>query len=107
MKRGELYRVYKGSKYDPKEHRVVLVVSRQEVIDNQFPSVICAPIYSKYDGFVTQVEVGVDEGLKHDSAIYCDALVSFPKKILTDYVGCLSDNKIEEVNSALRVALAV
>nr|AGS52783.1 hypothetical protein [uncultured bacterium contig00142] len=107
MKRCDLYRVYKGSKYDPKEHRVVLVVSRQEVIDNQFPSVVCAPIYSKYDGFITQVEVGVDEGLKHDSAVYCDALVSLPKKILTDYIGSLSADKTEEVNDALRIALAV
>ena len=106
MKRGDLFRVYKGSKYDPKEHRVVIVVSRQLLIDNQFPSVICAPVYSKYDGLPTQIEVGVDEGLKHDSAIYCDELVSLPKSMLTDYVGNLSEVKIEAVNIALRIALA-
>jgi len=107
MKRGDLFRVYKGSKYDPKEHRVVIVVSRQLLIDNQFPSVICAPVYSKYDGFPTQVEVGESEGLKHDSAVYCDALVSLPKSMLTDYIGTLPDAKIEAVNSALRIALAI
>jgi len=77
------------------------------LIDSQFTTVICAPIHSKYDGFPTQVEVGVEEGLKHDSAIYCDELISFPKSILTDYVGALSDDKMELVNSALRIALAI
>jgi mRNA interferase MazF len=61
----------------------------------------------KIDDITTQVEVGVEEGLKHDSAIYCDELVSFPKSILTDYVGTLSDDKIELLNNALRIALAV
>ena len=37
----------------------------------------------------------------------CDELISFPKSILTDYVGTLSDGKMELVNSALRIALAI
>jgi mRNA interferase MazF len=69
--------------------------------------VICAPIHSKYDGFPTQVEVGVEEGLKHDSAIYFDELVSFLKSLLTDYVGALPGEKMELVKTALRIALAI
>jgi len=107
MRRGNLYRVYRGSKYDPMEFRVFLIVSRQLLIDTQFSTVICAPVYSKYDGFPTQIEVGVNEGLKHDSAVYCDELVSLPKSILTDYIESLSNDKMEEVNIALRIALAV
>jgi mRNA interferase MazF len=107
MKRGDFYRVYRGNKNDPKSHRVFVIVSRQLVIDSKFSTVICAPIHSKYDGFPTQVEVGVEEGLKHDSAIYCDELISFPKSILTDYIGTLPDEKMELVNAALRIALAV
>jgi len=107
MKRGDLYLVYKGSKNDPKNQRVFLVVSRQECIDKGFSSVICAPVYTNYRGFTTQVEVGIDEGLKHDSAVFCDDLISLPKRILTNYVGSLSDTKMEEVNNALRIALAV
>jgi len=61
MKRGELYRVFRGSKDDPKDYRVFLVVSRQELIDNTFSNVICAPVYTKYDGIITQVEVSIDE----------------------------------------------
>jgi len=107
MKRGDLYRVYQGSRNDPKKQRVYLVVSRQEIIDNAFTTVICAPIYSKYEGLPTQVEIGVDEGLKHDSAVYCDALASINKSILTDFIGNLPNDKIEAVNEALRIALAV
>ena len=107
MRRGSLYRVYKGNKNDPKDHRIYLIVSRQVLIDTQFPTVICAPIRTNYGGLHTQVEIGVNEGLKHDSAIYCDDLISLPKSILTDYVGALSDAKMEEVNAALRIALAV
>ena len=107
MKRGDLFRVYKGSKNDPKAWRVFLVVSRQPLIDYGFSTVICAPVYSNYRGFPTQVEVGADEGLKHESAIFCDDLASIKKSLLTDYIGRLSDAKMEEVNTALRVALAI
>jgi len=108
VKRGDFYRVYKGSKNDPKDSRIFLVVSRQVLIDTKFSTVICAPVYSKYDDVIqTQVEVGTKEGLKHDSAVYCDDLISLPKSLLTDYIGTLSETKMEEVNLALRIALAV
>ena len=107
MKRGDLYLVYKGSKNDPKNQRVFLVVSRQECVDKGFSSVICAPVYTNYRGFSTQVEVGIDEGLKHDSAVFCDDLISLPKRILTNFIGTLSNTKMEEVNTALRIALDV
>ncbi|MCL2722742.1 MAG: type II toxin-antitoxin system PemK/MazF family toxin [Treponema sp.] len=108
MRRGDLCRVYKGAKNDPKSHRVFLIVSRQELIDYNFSTVICAPVYSKGDERVpTQVEIGIDEGLKHDSFVFCDDLASIPKSLLTDYVGSISAVKMEEVNSALRIALAI
>jgi mRNA interferase MazF len=107
MKRGDLYRVYRGSPNDPKKQRVYLVVSRQAVIDSAFSTVICAPVYSRYGGLPTQIEAGVDEGLKHDSAVYCDGLVSISKSGLTDYIGSLPNDKMEAVNVALRIALAL
>jgi mRNA interferase MazF len=107
MKRGDLYLVYKGSKNEHKNQRVFLVVSRQECVDKGFSSVICAPVYTNYRGFSTQVEIGIDEGLKHDCAVFCDDLISLPKRILTNYIGHLPDTKIQEVNTALRIALAV
>ncbi|KPJ83615.1 MAG: MazF family transcriptional regulator [Spirochaetes bacterium DG_61] len=107
MKRGDLYRVYKGSPTDPKRYRVFAVVSRQVLIDSKFSTVICAPIYSSYEGLSTQVPVGIEEGLKHASSIYCDELVSIPKKSLTNFIGTLSDKKLNQLNKALLNALDV
>ncbi len=105
MKRGEMYRVAHPSAHDPKKFRVFLIVSRQVLIDSRFSTVICAPIYTAYDGLATQVPVGPDEGLKHDSSIHCDELVSLPKSVLTHFVGALSPSKTRALNQALRVAL--
>ena len=83
------------------------VVSRQTLIDSGFTTVICAPVYTRRDGLSTQVPVGVPEGLKHASSLWCDALVSIEKGRLTDYVGRLSASQIAVLERALRVALAV
>ena len=77
------------------------------VIDSHFSTVICAPVYSVHDGLSTQVLVSVDEGLKHDSSIHCDELVSLRKSLLTNFIGTLSPQKIQALNKALRIALDI
>lgn len=91
MKRGDLYRVKRPRipDSDPRAYRVYVVVSRQVLIDSSHSTVICAPVYSRHDGISTQVEVGIDQGLKHDSSIHCDDLVSLPKQVLTNYIANL------------------
>lgn len=106
MRRGELYRVRRPGA-DPKKSRVFVVVSREALIESAFSTVICAPVFSRYHGLATQVEVGVAEGLKHPSSIHCDALVSLPKSTLTGSVGSLSPDRVRALDRALRVALAV
>ena len=105
MRRGELYRVRKPSESDPRKFRVFVIVSRQALIDSRFSTVTCAPVYSAYDGLSTQVPVGIAEGLKHDSSVHCDELVSLPKSVLTNYMGMLSLDKLRIMNTALRSAL--
>ncbi len=107
MKRGDLYRVRRPGRGDPKASRVFAVVSRQALIDSAFSTVVCAPVYSRRDGLATQVEVGADEGLKHDSSIHCDALVSLPKAALHDHVAGLMGARLRALDQALRVALAL
>lgn len=107
MRRGELYRVSHPSARDPKRYRVFVIVSRPVLIDSRFSSVICAPVYSSNEGLSTQVPVGPSEGLKHESAIYCDELVSIPKSKLTDFVGVLTPDKIRQLDQALLVALNI
>jgi mRNA interferase MazF len=105
MKRGELYRVAAPSSRDPKRFRVFVVVSRQVVIDSRFSTVICAPVYTAYEGLASQVPVGPEEGLKHDSSIHCDELVSLLKSVLTNFIGTLAPAKIDQLDRALRIAL--
>jgi len=107
MKRGELYRVSLGSKTDTKKQRVYVIVSRQELIDSAYSTLICAPVYTNYEGLSTQVQVGVEEGLKHPSAIRCDELISILKTHLTDYVGNLSEEKLIELWQALSIAIGI
>jgi len=51
------------------------------------------------------VLVGIDEGLKHESAIHCDELVSLPKSALTNFIGSLPPDKLAAVGEALKIAL--
>lgn len=92
---------------DPRRSRVFVVVSRQPLIDSRFSTVICAPVYSRREGLATELAVGTAEGLKHDSSILCDALVSLPKAALTDFVSALSPQRLADLDDALRVALAL
>ncbi len=107
MRRGDLFRVRRPGAADPKRSRVFAVVSRQALIDSRFSTVVCAPVYTRRDGLATQVELGAEDGLKHESSIHCDALVSLPKSMLTDFVASLAPARIRAVDQALRVALAL
>jgi len=104
MRRGELYRVSKIPG-DPKKHRVVVVVSRQAIIDSLFSTVVCAPVMTEGQGLSTQVSVGPEAGLKHYSWILCDGMASVRKTELTNYVGTLPNSKLAELDHALAMAL--
>lgn len=84
-----------------------VVASRDMLVNSRFATVVCAPVYTARRGISTEVAVGPDEGLKHESSILCDALVSVEKARLTDYVGTLSPTKLSRLRDALRIALDV
>lgn len=106
MRRGEIYRVH-NPEADPKRSRAFVVVSRQTLVDSAYNTVVCAPIFTNGEGLSTQVAIGPDEGLKHESWIVCDNLRSLRKSELTHFVGSLSWSKIEDLDQALRSALAL
>ena len=105
MRRGELYRVKQPSSRDPKKFRVFVIVSRQVLIDSRFSTVICAPVYTSYEGLSSQVSIGPDERMKHECSIHCDELVSLPKSFLTHFIGMLPPSKLSQLSKALIVAL--
>ncbi len=106
MRRGDIYRTYKPEG-DPKRHRICVVVSRQALINSSYSTVVCAPVSTDGEGLSTQVAVGVDEGLKHESWIVCDNLRSLRKTELTQFLGSLSYAKLAELDEALKIALAL
>lgn len=106
MKRADIYRVHRPGD-DPKRHRCFVVVSRQELIDSGFSTVVCAPIFSRGQGLASQVGVGPNDGMKHESWIMCDNLASVRKSELTQFVGSLSYTKLLELDEALKIALAL
>jgi mRNA interferase MazF len=107
VRRGDLFRARRPGGGDPRRSRVFVVVSRQALVESRFSTVVCAPVYTRRDGLATQVDVGPEEGLKHESSIHCDALVSLPKSLLTDFVASLAPARLRALDQALRVALAL
>ena len=107
MQRGELYLVRKPGARDRRKQRIFVVVSRHLLIDSKFSTVICAPVYSSHDGLSTQVRLGTEQGLKHQSSIHCDELVSLPKAMLTHYIGRLDQAQARSLDFALQIALAL
>lgn len=103
--RGEIYSVSPAPGNDPKRARCVVIVSRQTLCDSMADKVVCAAINTNDDGRSTEVAVGIDEGLKHESVVNCDQLLLVPKSALTHYVGALPIPRLAELKRALRVAL--
>jgi mRNA interferase MazF len=80
---------------------------RQEVIDSRFSRVVCAPLYTRGYALGSQVAIGPDEGMKHDSWVVCDNLASVRKTELTQFTGSLSFVKVAKLDEALRIGLAL
>ena len=87
----------------PDKPRPVLVLSRQEA-PPQLRTVIVVPITSTARGLPTEVTLGTDDGLRHESAINLDHIQTVEKRSLRRFTGTLSDEKMREVCRALAVA---
>lgn len=100
LNRGEIW-FYQFER--PDKRRPVLILTRQEVIP-LLRTVMVAPITSTLRGAPSEVEVGVDQGLKHDSAINLDHVQTVDKNRLKKYVGSLDRDKMSRVCRALAIA---
>ena len=87
----------------PDKRRPVLVLTRSEVIP-LLHTVMVAPVTSSRRGAPSEVPVGVDEGLKHESAVNLDHVQTVEQARLTSFVGTLSPAKLREVCRALAIA---
>jgi mRNA interferase MazF len=100
LKRGSIW-MYKFKK--PDKLRPVLILSRQDVI-GLIDTVIVAPITTTIYGVPSEVIVGIDQGLKHDSAVNLDHIQTVSTSKLNDYIGSLDRRMMAEVCRALMIA---
>ena len=100
IKRGEIWQ-FDFSR--PDKRRPVLVLTRPEVID-LLHTVMVAPITSTIRGAPSEVIVGIDEGLKKDSAVNLDHVQTVEKSRLKRFVGTVGAVKMAAVCRALAVA---
>ena len=87
----------------PDKRRPVLVLSRQDVI-GLLHTVMVAPITSTILGAPSEVIVGVDEGLKHDSAVNLDHVQTVEQTRLVGRRGQVTPAKMAQICRALAIA---
>ena len=100
VKRGDIW-MYAFAKPDKK--RPVLVISRQSVIP-LLRTVMVAPITSSIFGVPSEVRVGVEHGLKHESAVNLDHVQTVDRSRLSGFIGRVNEDVMNEVCEALAVA---
>lgn len=100
VNRGEIW-LYRFK--SPDKRRPVLILSRQEVIP-LLHTVMVAPITSSRRGAPSEVPVGINEGLKHDSAVNLDHVQTVERARLVSFVGSLNESSMRHVCRALAVA---
>ena len=101
VRRGEVWR-YRFKARD--KLRPVVVLSRPDVID-LLHTVMVAPITSTVRGAPSEVLVGINEGLRHESAVNLDHLQTIEQARLVGYVGSLAPEKMRAVCRALAIAV--
>ena len=87
----------------PDKRRPVLVLSRPSLID-ALHTVTVVAVTSTLRGSPTEVELGLDEGLKRPSCANLCNLFTVPKARLRRFVGSAGREKMREVCRALAVA---
>ncbi len=89
----------------PEKRRPVLVLTRPDAIP-WLHTVMVAPITSTIRDAPSEVVVGIDEGLKGESAVNLDHVQTVPKRHLRRFVGSLGREKMSAVCQALNIATA-
>jgi mRNA interferase MazF len=110
MVRGEIYlaNLDPGSGSEQRGTRPVLIVSRN-ALNEHAPIVIIVPITNrehKRQLYPTHSELRAgDGGLAKDSVVLCEQVRAISKNRLTKRVGRVSDELIQGIERALRIAL--
>lgn len=112
FKRGEIYFVdltaTSGSVQQGK--RPVLVIQNDR--GNEFsPNLIVLSLTTKIGKRMlpTHVRVGVEHGLRYESDIQCESIITLDKRLVSfdSYITTLPEQKMQEVDKALQISLGI
>ncbi len=103
MRRGE---VWWADLPLPVGRRPVLLLSRDEAyaIRN---AVTVAEVTSTIRGIPVEVELGPDDGLPKKCVVNLDTIVTIRKDLLIERLSILRDEKIEQIDTAIKFALSI
>jgi len=87
----------------PDKQRPVVILSRQSVIP-LLRTVMVAPVTSSIHGVPSEVMVGIEQGLKHTSAVNLDHVQTVDRLRLKKYLGHLGKDTMDEICRALSIA---
>jgi mRNA interferase MazF len=103
MRRGEVWWAKLPS---PVGRRPVVLLSRDEAYAVR-NAVTVAEVTSTIRGIPVEVELGPDDGLPKKCVINLDTIVTIRKDLLIERIAILRDEKIEQINSAVKFALSI
>ena len=87
----------------PDKRRPVLILTRPGAL-HWLNTATVAPITSTIRGAPSEVIIGIDEGLKTESAVNLDHIQTVDKRQLRQFVGSLGAQKMRDVCKALVIA---
>ena len=99
MNRGEIYDVQL-----PEGPRPAVVITRDRAIPI-LANVSIAGVTRTARGLPTEVRLGREHGVDEGCVVNCDNLFTLPKRVLGRRRGTLDRQALEELTSALRIAL--
>ncbi|MCJ7785510.1 MAG: type II toxin-antitoxin system PemK/MazF family toxin [Desulfobacterales bacterium] len=103
MRRGE---VWWADLPLPIGRRPVVLLSRDEAYAVR-NAVTVAEVTSTIRGIPVEVELGREDGLPKKCVVNLDTIVTIRKDLLIERIAILRDEKIEQLNSAIKFALSL
>lgn len=103
MKRGEIWWAEQPS---PIGRRPVLLISRNEAYKVR-NAVTVAQITTTIRRIPVEVAVGKSDGLPQECVINLDTVTTIPKSFLRERLSALNTTKMDQVNRAIKFALAI
>ena len=90
----------------PLGRRPVVLLSRNEAYSVR-NAVTVAEVTSTIRGIPVEVEIGPEEGLPKKCVVNLDTIVTIRKNVLLERIALLREEKINEIDSAIKFALSL